>query len=175
MKININGKNTRITPTLTETVNKKLRSIGKFFPDDAVANVFIATEKNHRRIEVTVTSRDTIIRSERTTNDLYCAIDEVVAKLERQIAKNRTKLEKRLKTGLPSEYFMDIETDTEFEPQVVKTKRFAVKPMSQDEAILQMELLGHNFFVFTNADTNQVNVLYQRSDGNYGLIEPEYS
>lgn len=175
MKINVNGKSTRITQNLIDTVTKKLRSIVKFFPEDAVANVFIVTEKKHRRVEVTVISKDTIIRSECTDAELYCAIDEVVAKLERQIAKNRTKLEKRLKTGLPSEYFSELEDETDFEPKIVKIKHFAVKPMSQEEAILQMDLLGHSFFVFMNADTNQVNVLYQREDGNYGLIEPEYS
>ena len=134
--------------------------------------------ENYRHIvEVTIPFNGVVIRAEESTDDMYASIDKVLDKLERQIHKHRTKLEKKIKSGAfkyeKPLFSSEIELD-ERTPKVVKTKRFAVKPMSIEEAILQMELLDHDFFVFTNASTDEVNVLYTRKDGNYGLIEPEY-
>lgn len=173
MKLSITGRHVTVTPALESILEKKLRSVAKFFPEDAVADVVLTVERNRQTIEVTVRSADMIVRSERTGQDLYTCIDEVVDKLERQISKNRTKLENRLKTPIPAPGGAPAEEEEDFIPSVVKTKRFAVKPMSEDEAVLQMELLGHNFFVFRNSSSGEVNVLYRRNDGNYGLIEPD--
>lgn len=172
MRLEIKSRRVIVTPALTTIIEKKLRPIGKFFPQEATASVMLSVEKRLQTIEVTLYSGDTIIRSEASGADLYNCIDEVVDKLERQIIKNRTRLEKRLKTTI--EFDSAYADEDDFVPQVVKTKRFAIKPMSVEEAILQMELLGHSFFVFTHDTTNQLNVIYVRKDGNYGLIEPDF-
>jgi putative sigma-54 modulation protein len=114
------------------------------------------------------------LRGEESTTDMYSSIDNVVDKLEKQIMKHRTRLERRTHEGSLRLMNVPSEVVEEDEPQVVRTKRFAVKPMDADEAVLQMDLLGHDFFVFRNADSNEVNVVYKRKDGNYGLIEPEF-
>jgi len=177
MKIILSGKNLEITDALREQVNKKVKKLERYFNDDTEAQVTMAVENYRHIVEVTIPFNGVVIRAEESTDDMYTSIDKVLSKLERQIHKHRTKLEKKMKSGafkyekplFSSEIDIDEKT-----PTVVKTKRFAVKPMSIEEAILQMELLGHSFFVFTNAKTNEVNVLYTRKVGNYGLIEPEY-
>ncbi|AGC69345.1 ribosomal subunit interface protein [Thermoclostridium stercorarium subsp. stercorarium DSM 8532] len=175
MKYIVNGKNIEVTDALRERAIKKLSKIEKFFKSDAECNIMFKVEKNRHICEVTIFSKDLFIRAEETTNDMYASIDMVIDKLERQIRKNKTKLGKRIRQESVIPENFDIKEDIEEENyKVVKSKRFAIKPMDVEEAILQMNLLGHNFFVFTNAETEEVNVVYKRKDGNYGLIEPEY-
>ena len=132
----------------------------------------MSVEKNRHIIEVTIPYAGGIIRGEEVTSDMYASIDNVIAKLEKQIVRNKSKLERSLRyEGEPSDYDYDEEDDDE--PHIVRVKRFSMKPMSVEEAALQMELLGHSFFVFTNDRTEEMNVLYRRKDGNYGLIEAE--
>ena len=174
MRISITGKNIEVSEYLRDLAEKKLAKLDRYFPSDTVAQVTMAVEKNRHIVEVTIPYTGGIIRGEEVTGDMYASIDNVIAKLERQIIRYRTKLEKNLK----AEAFAEAPIPAEFEdeddgPRIVKVKRFSIKPMSLDEAVLQMELLGHSFFVFTNSETEDINVLYKRNDGNLGLIEPE--
>jgi len=138
--------------------------------------VVLVVNRDRHRAEVTIPLDGIVLRGEEETGDMYSSVDMVIDKLEKQIKKYKTKIDKKLKNGsikdlqLPQE---NLETGYE-EPKIVRTKRFAIKPMPVEEAILQMNLIGHNFFVFRNSETDMVNVVYQRKDGNYGLIEPEY-
>jgi len=175
MRIRVSGKNIEVTNALRERVEKKLSKFEKYFNPDTEANATLTVEKNRHIIEVTIPFNGVILRGEEATEDMYASIDKVVEKLEKQIAKYKTKLEKKIKDG--SVRFENLTFDQEeddAEPKIVKTKRFAMKPMPVEEAVLQMELLGHNFFMFYNADSEEVNVVYKRKDGNYGLIEPEF-
>ena len=132
--------------------------------------------KNRNIFEVTILSKGLFIRAEETTNDMYASIDAVIDKLERQIRKNKTKLGRRIhqEAFVPDNFQIDEQIEEENSFKIMKSKRFAIKPMDVEEAILQMNLLGHNFFVFSNSETEEVNVVYKRKDGNYGLIEPEF-
>jgi len=176
MKFIISGKNFDVTEPLKERVNKKLGKLEKFFNSETEAQVTMSVQKNRHILEVTILANGITLRAEVTGEDMYGCIDKAEDILERQIRKNKTRLEKRLHTGVfKPEYFnADVHVEEETDFQVVRTKRFAVKPMPVDEAILQMNLLGHEFFMFTNAQTNQVNVVYKRKNGGYGLIEPEF-
>lgn len=176
MRTIISGKNMQITEGLRDAVESKLERLDKYFYKAARVDVTMTVEKERQIIEVNVPFSGTIIRAEESTDDMYKSIDMVLDTLERLIRKHKTKLERQKHNGKTIRFenipYEDINTDNE--PQVVKTKRFAMKPMIQEEAILQMELLGHNFFVYKDADTEETNVLYKRKDGNYGLIEPEF-
>jgi len=176
MRTIIAGTNMKVTDGLREAVESKLERLDKYFYKDARVDVTMTVEKERQIIEVNVPFAGTIIRAEEETDDMYKSIDMVLDTLERLIRKHKTKLEKRKHNGKTIRFenipYEDI--NTENEPKVVKTKRFAMKPMIQEEAILQMELLGHNFYVYKDADTNETNVLYKRKDGDYGLIEPEF-
>lgn len=177
MIIKFKGKNIQVTDALKNVVNKKFSKLEKYFDPDVVAHVTLGVERNNQIIEVTIPFNGVILRGEESNDDMYAAIDLVLDKLERQIRKQKTKLMKRMREGsLRFSYIPDYkpETSDEVEPKIVKVKKFAVKPMSSEEAVLQMELLGHNFFVFKNAENDEVNVVYKRKDGNYGLIESEY-
>jgi putative sigma-54 modulation protein len=175
MKYIINGKNFDVTDALKERVTKKLGKLEKFFTPQTEAHVMMSTQKNRHILEVTIKANGITLRAEVTGDDMYSCIDKAEDILERQIRKNKTRLEKRLHTGtFKPEYFnADVHVDEETEFQLVRTKRFTVKPMPVEEAILQMNLLGHEFFMFANSDTNQMNVVYKRKDGGYGLIEPD--
>jgi putative sigma-54 modulation protein len=177
MVIKLTGKNVAITEALREQVHKKVGKLERYFPPDVEAQVTMSIQNYRHIVEVTIPFNGFVIRAEEATDDMYTSIDRVLDKLERQIHKHRTRLEKRFKNGAfkydAPVFSQNIDTE-EYQPKLVKTKRFAVKPMMVDEAIMQMDLLGHSFFVFTNAETEQVNVIYKRKDGNYGLIEPEY-
>ena len=174
MRISITGKNIEVSDYLRELALKKMAKLEKYFPADTAAQVTMAVEKNRHIVEVTIPYAGGVIRGEEVTGDMYASIDNVIAKVERQIIRYRTKLEKNLKldafdTPIPE---LGEEEDDEG-PRVVRVKRFSIKPMSEEEAVLQMDLLGHSFFVFMNSETNDINVLYKRKDGNLGLIEPE--
>ena len=177
MKISIYSKNIQLTDSLREAAIKKLRRLDKFFQQDVEAKVVLSIEKKIHKVEVTIPFNGRIVRVEEYSDDMYNALDEAVESLEQQIRKYKTKLQSKRHSN-DSIKFENIEPlgdeeeeDEEF--KVVKTKRFAIKPMNIEEAILQMDLLRHNFFVFLNADTEEVNVVYKRKDENYGLIEPE--
>lgn len=174
MKIVISGKNIEVTNALKDTVEKKIRKLEKYFHDDVITNVTLSVQKNRQIIEVTIPFAGAMFRAEEWSIDLYQAIDDVVELLERQVKKHKTKLQRRLHNGRTIRFENVPEVKEEFEPKLVKTKRFAIKPMDEEEAILQMELLRHGFFVFRNSETDEVNVVYKRKDGNYGLIEPEF-
>lgn len=177
MKIKITGKNMDITDALREIAFKKLGKLDKYFQEDVDANVTFSVEKDRQIIEVTINLPGTILRAEEYSDDMYTSIDKAVDVLEGQIRKYKTKLQKRYQKG-ETIRFENIEPmpkpKEEDIPKLVKVKRFAMKPMDAEEAILQMELLRHNFFVFMNGETDEVNVVYKRKDGNYGLIEPEF-
>ncbi|MBV1818754.1 ribosome-associated translation inhibitor RaiA [Clostridium cochlearium] len=176
MKITVTGKNIEVTNALRNVVEKKLEKLDKYFKPDVEAQVTLSVEKNRQIIEVTIPFNGVILRGEEANEDMYASIDLVIDKLERQIRKQKTKLQKRMHgDSLRFQFIPDYEGDkSKEESKIVKTKRFAMKPMSSEEAVLQMELIGHNFFVFENGDTGEVNVIYKRKDGNYGLIEPEF-
>ncbi len=174
MKTNIIGKNIEISDYLRQVCEKKVGKLNRFFDPETEAQVILSVEKNRHICEVTIPIAGATIRAKEVHGDMYASVDHVVEKLEKQIIKHRTKLERRMHEAA----FRDIVPDTSETPdaeptgRVVRTKRFALKPMDLEEAILQRELLGHSFFVFINADTGDTNVLYLRDDGNLGLIEP---
>lgn len=172
MIVTIIGRNMEITDYLKELTLKKLEKIEKYFSADTEAQVVMSVEKSRHSIEITIPYRGGIIRGEETTTDMYASIDNVIAKLERQILKHKTRLSKNLRYEEASEAD-EYEDEYDHGPEIVKVKRFSMKPMSVEEAMLQMDLLGHSFFVFTNSETGDINVLYSRKDGNYGLIEPD--
>lgn len=176
MRIIISGRNIVVTEALKEKVNKKLAKFEKFFGENSEAHATLSVEKGRHIFEVTIPFNGVIIRSEEATDDMYMSIDNVVEKLERQVRKQKTKLERKMKDyNLRFDTLFDNIPDTdEEELKIVRTKRFTIKPMPAEEAAMQMELLGHSFFVFSNSETEEVNVIYKRKDGNYGLIEQEY-
>ncbi|CCQ94611.1 putative sigma-54 modulation protein [[Clostridium] ultunense Esp] len=176
MKLNFVGKNMEVTEALKDVTEKKLGKLDKYFQKDAEGNVTYSVERNRKIIEVTINLPGTILRAEESSDDMYASIDKAVDVLERQMRKHKTKLQRRYNNGetIRFENIMPLNEDEEDRPKVVRIKRFDMKPMNVEEAILQMELLRHNFFVFMNADSGDLNVLYKRKDGNYGLIEPEF-
>ena len=176
MKVIISGRRIEIEERLKELIEKKLSKLDKFFREDAEAKVTLTGEKGDRSVmEVTVFSGGMIYRAEENTDDAYTAIDKVVTVIERQIRKNKTRLEKRLRENAfdAANFETGTETDEEKEFNVVKQKKIALKPMSTEEAILQMNLLGHAFFVFKDAVTEETKLVYKRNDKDYGLIEME--
>ncbi len=181
MKIQIRGRNIEVTQALSEQISKKLEKLDRHLGQETEAHVSLSLEKDLQRIEVTIQVYGMIVRAEEATADMYSSLDLVVEKLEKQMSRYKGRLQKRGRTSVseisaaeapPLEISTEKELEEEF--QVVKSKKFAFKPMALEEAILQMELLGHNFYVFSNAETEQVNVIYKRNDGKIGLIEPEF-
>lgn len=176
MNIKVVGKNIEVTEGLKTAVEKKLTRLDKYFIDDVNATATLSVEKNIQKIEVIIPFNGAILRAEVKHGDMYSAIDLVIDKLEGQVRKQKTKLVRRNYEN--SLRFNNIKNyddhDLDDEPKIVKTKRFAMKPMNEEEAVLQMELLGHDFFVFMNGNTDEVNVVYKRKDGNYGLIEQDF-
>jgi len=175
MKFIITGRNIDVTQGLKERITKKLGKLDKFFNQDTETHVTLSVQKNRHIVEVTIPFNGVVIRAEEASSDMYTSIDKVVDIVERQIRRYKTRLEKRLREGaFKAENFTipdAIEEEKEF--NLVKIKKFAIKPMPVEEAILQMNLLGHEFFVFINSETSKTNVVYKRKDGAYGLIEPE--
>lgn len=176
MKITVKGKNISVTEALRDKVEKKLSKLDKYFNPNIEAHVTLSVQKNRHIIEVTIPFGGVILRGEERNEDMYASIDLVLDKLEGQIRKQKTKLLKRKRSSdsLKFQFIPDQKDDEKEDHKIVKTKRFAVKPMSAEEAVLQMELLGHNFFVYEAAENGDVNVVYKRKDGDYGLIEPEF-
>jgi len=176
MKYIFSGKNIDLSSSLKQHATKKLSKIEKFFKPETECHLTFTVEKSRHIFEATIISKGLFIRAEETTGDMYASIDAVIDKLERQIRKNKTKLGRRIhqEAFIPDNFEIDEPIEEENSFKIMKSKRFAIKPMSVEEAILQMNLLGHNFFVFSNSETEEVNVVYKRKDGNYGLIEPEF-
>ncbi len=177
MKMNFTGKNMEVTDALREVTAKKMSKLDKYFQQDIEGNVTFSTLRNFKIIEVTINLPGTIIRAEESSDDMYASIDKAVDVLERQIRKYKTKLQRRYQNAetIRFENVMPLtqEKEDDDKPKLVKRKKFTLKPMSHEEAVLQMELLRHNFFVFIDADTDLVSVVYKRKDGDYGLIEPQ--
>ena len=173
MKFNIRGNKLEVTKPIKEYVEEKIGKLNKYFenPEDITAHVVVRVHGIDQIVEVTIPVKKLILRAEDRNKDLYSAIDLVVEKLERQIRKNKTKMQKKnLRTKI-TELKNDFEEIVEEEKKVVKRKKLEMKPMSEDEAILQMELLDHEFFVYEDAESNDICVLYKRKDGDYGLID----
>lgn len=155
-------------------IEEKVEKFGKYFKDDTEAQVTLSVERNRQTVELTIYIHGTILRVEETTSDMYESVDKAVDKLNRQIKKHKKKLEKRHRSNNIIRFESIENIEEEDESKIVKTKKFPVKPMDAEEAVLQMDLLGHGFFVFMNRDTDEVSVVYKRKDGNYGLIEPTF-
>ena len=182
MRLNIRGKQLPVTEALKEYAEKKLSRLDKYFenPQALDAQVTLSVIKNVHVVEVTISLPGLLLRAEERHDDMYAAIDLVVDKLERQIRKHKTRVNRKFRqegglkalfTEEPAGSVTVSEADEDEKFEVVRTKRHTLKPMDVDEAILQMNLLGHSFFVFINADTKEINVVYRRQDGKYGLIE----
>ncbi len=176
MKYNIRGDKLEVTDAINNYVESKLDRLNKYFKeDDILANVLLRVRGNSQIIEVTIPTDKFILRSEEEDKDLYAAIDLVTDKLERQIRKNKTRLNKQNFDNKFKELNFDFEIeeteDSSENEVIVKRKKLEMKPMDEEEAILEMNLLGHEFFVYKDMHTNNINVLYRRKDGNYGLIE----
>ena len=176
MKITISGKNIDVTEGLKAAVNEKLGKLEKYFTPDTNVIVTLSVEKERQKIEVTIPVKGNIIRSEQVSNDMYVSIDLVEEVIERQLKKYRTKLvtKQQNASAVFKQEFLDGAADEDEEIKIIRTKKFSMKPMYPEDACVQMELLGHNFFVFVNAETDQVNVVYKRKGNTYGLIEPEF-
>ena len=174
MKFTITGRHIELTEALKNRVESSLSKLDRYFSKDTQAFATLSVLRENQTIEVTIHSGNLILRAEESSPDMYRSIDNIADVLERQIRKNKTRLEKKLKREIISiepagSEYNDVEEETEF--KIVRTKRFGYKPMSAEEAILQMNLVGHQFFIFNNADNGEPNVVYKRKDGNYGLIE----
>ncbi|MBR1815688.1 MAG: ribosome-associated translation inhibitor RaiA [Lachnospiraceae bacterium] len=170
----ISGKNIEVTEGLKSSIYDKLGRLEKFFTDDTDAQVTLSVEKERQKIEVTIPMKGHIIRAEQASDDMYVSIDLVVEVIERQVTRYKKKIvDKEQNASFIRDDFFD-DADDDEEVKIIRSKRFAVKPMYPEDACVQMELLGHNFFVFRNAETEEVNVVYKRKGNTYGLIEPEF-
>ena len=185
MKFIISGKNIEITSGLRDAVEQKLGKLERYFTPETEVIVTLSVEKERQKIEVTIPVKGNIIRSEQTSSDMYVSIDLVDEIIERQLRKYKNKLVAKSQghptasgsgNSFKKEFFeSDDESVEDGEIHIVRTKRFGVKPMFPEDACVQMELLGHSFFVFCNAETDEVNVVYKRKDGSFGLIEPSFN
>ncbi len=174
MKFIIVGKNIEVTDGLRAAVEDKIGKLEKYFTEETEVHVTLSVEKDRQKIEVTIPVKGSIIRSEQVSSDMYVSIDLVEEIIERQLKKYKTKLvDKKQSSPFFRQEFIEKDYMDEEEVQIIRTKKFDIKPMYPEDACVQMELLGHNFFVFCNAETDQVNVVYKRKGNTYGLIEPE--
>lgn len=175
MKFIISGKNLDVTDGLKTAIQDKLGKLERYFTPETEVHVTLSVEKERQKIEVTIPVKGNIIRSEQVSSDMYVSIDLVEEVIERQLRKYKTKIvNKQQEAGNFQKTFMEDDFLEEEEVNIIRTKRFGIKPMYPEDACVQMELLGHNFFVFRNAETEEVNVVYKRKGNTYGLIEPEF-
>ncbi len=175
MNLVISGKNLDITEGLRSAVEEKISKLERYFTDSTEVHVTLSTEKNRQKIEITIPMKGSIIRAEEVSNDMYVSIDLVEEVIERQLRKYKNKLiDKAQNATQLNQAFIEEEVYDEEEIEIIRSKKFAMKPMDPEEACVQMELLGHNFFVFRNSETEEVNVVYKRKGNTYGLIEPEF-
>lgn len=174
MKFVIVGKNIEVTPGLRSAVEEKIGKLERYFNPETEAHVTLSVEKERQKIEVTIPVKGSIIRSEQVSNDMYVSIDLVEEIIERQLKKYKNKLvDQKQSAGFFKQEFIEKEYMEDEEVKIIRTKKFDIKPMYPEDACVQMELLGHSFYVFCNAETDQVNVVYKRKGNTYGLIEPE--
>jgi len=174
MKFNIHGKKLDVTDSIKGYIEEKLGKLDKYFesPENITATVLIKLRGNEQVVEATINANKFILRGEEANKDLYASIDKVSDKIERQIRKNKTRMSKKVNVDLVKNFVLDFEEPEEENNNViVKRKVIENKPMNEEEAILQMELLGHEFFAFKNVETNDINILYKRKDGDYGILE----
>ena len=176
MNYMISGKNIDVTEGLKQAIYDKLGRLEKFFTEDTNAQVTLSVEKERQKIEVTIPMKGHIIRAEQVSDDMYVSIDMVAEIIERQVVRYKKKIiDQNQDAAYFQDRFLEEEDVEEFDDiQIIRSKKFAVKPMYPEDACVQMELLGHSFFVFRNAETNEVNVVYKRKGNTYGLIEPEF-
>ncbi|WMJ85765.1 ribosome hibernation-promoting factor, HPF/YfiA family [Anaerocolumna sp. MB42-C2] len=175
MRYIISGKNIEVTEGLKTAVYEKIGKLEKYFTPDTEIHVTMSVEKERQKIEVTIPMKGSMVRAEQTSNDMYVSIDLVEEVIERQLRKYKNKIiEQKQAAANLNQNFMDDDFDEDDTIKIIRTKKFAIKPMDPEEACVQMELLGHNFFVYRNAETDEVNVVYKRKGNTYGLIEPEY-
>lgn len=175
MKITYTARKVNLKDNFKDRVEKKLLKFEKLFSEDAAVNVVVTLEKNRQTVEITIRDHAMVYRAESTMEEMNDALDKVVDMLMRQIRKNKTKLEKKIKTSSIEDLLAEISDYDEPEDdeyRVVRKKQVLIKPISIDEAILEMNMIGHNFFMFINAETDAVNVVYKRSNGDYGILEP---
>ena len=176
MKVIITSRNLNASDHLRNTIESKFQKLGKFFSNDINSNVMLSLEKGRHKIEATINAKGTIFRAEETTNDVYSGVDRVVDKLSAQMSKFKTRLQRKHKDNKAILFadVPDVPEDDAEEMALVRRKKYDLLPMAVDEALLQMELLEHNFFVFLNMEPDTVSVVYKRKDNNYGLLETEY-
>ena len=174
MNITITARKTSVKDSFKERVEKKLAKFDRFFDDDAKAVVTVTNENGRETVEITVQVQGMFFRAEKTTSDRFDSLEAVADSLFRQIVRNKNNLEKRLKTDAFDPMFKDEAIAVEDEEyKVVRVKKFPIKPMAVDEAILQMNMVGHEFYMFRNSENGEINVVYRRHNGDYGLIEPQ--
>lgn len=179
MKISVRGDKIKVTEAMNNYVVEKLTKIDKYLdnPDEVHATVVVRVEKQGQKVEITIPLKNFMLRAEETQEDIYAAVDTIIDKIERQIRKNKTKLESQAKKSREVKGFafaeIEAEDDEVEETKIVKRKKVDVKPMSEEEAVLQMELLGHDFYLFKDADTMKPTLVYKRKDNQYGIIETE--
>ena len=173
MKFNIHGKKLDVTESIKSYIEEKIGRLDKYFenPSDITATVLIKLRGKDQVVEATINANKFVLRGEESHKDLYASIDKVSDKIERQIRKNKTRMNKKVNKELTMDFVLDFEEKEENDNVIVRRKVIEDKPMSEEEAILQMELLGHEFFAFRNMETKDVNILYKRKDGDYGLLE----
>lgn len=175
MNFIISGKNIDVTDGLKSAVQEKLGKLERYFTDSTEVIVTLSVEKERQKIEVTIPVKGNIIRSEQVSNDMYVSIDLVEEVIERQLRKYKNKIvDKKQESANFQKAYIEKDYEEDGEIKIIRTKKFGIKPMYPEDACVQMELLGHNFFVFYNAETEQVNVVYKRKGNTYGLIEPEF-
>ena len=176
MKITYTARKVNLRDNFKERVEKKLAKFKKIFSEDAIAHVVVTLEKNRQTVEITIRDNRMVYRAESTQPEMNDALDRVIDILMRQIRKNKTRLEKRIKSGgsldLLTAELPQVTEEPEEDYQVVRKKQVLIKPISVDEAILEMNMINHDFFMFINAETDEVNVVYKREGGHYGLLEP---
>ncbi len=172
MEVLVRGNKIDITDAMKDYVKEKLSKLDKYTLDDTTATVLVKIRNYSQKVEVTIPLKTLMLRAEDESQDFYSAVDLVVNKLERQIRKNKSKLKKREKSGI-KEFNIDDITDNNEDELVIKRKKIDIKPMNLDEAILQMELLGHNFYMYKDSDIGRIALVYKRNDGGYGVIEEE--
>ena len=176
MRIKITGRNIELTEGLKAAVEDKLNKLEKYFTPDTEVNVTLSVEKERQKVEVTIPMKGSYIRSEQVSSDMYVSIDLVEEVIERQLRKYKNKLVTKQQNAAAvfKQDFLDEKSEDDEEIKIIRTKKFDMKPMYPEDACVEMELLGHDFYVFINAETEDVNVVYKRKGNTYGLIEPEY-
>ncbi len=174
MKITYTARKVNLRDNFKERVEKKLLKFGKLFSEDAAVNVVVTLEKNRQTVEITIRDSAMVYRAESTMTEMNDALDKVTDILMRQIRKNKTRLEKRIKSGNIDEFVSmtpEVDEVEDEEYKVVRKKQVLIKPVTVEEAILEMNMINHSFFMFINAETDEVNVVYKRANGDYGLLE----